>query len=853
MSLLGSVRDVIVGGKSYDDDDSNALSHILGSDKETKEDDDDIVPDEAKSPSTSWLTNENPYPRYHRTKELIDRWTAEGLSRYVSLPMICVLGDTSSGKSSVLSSLIGLELPSASTLTTKCPVLIQLKYSATAKATIHIQWHPPRPRIRKRNIENHVQTETMNRIEKEMERHLSPSSSSEDKWINSAGDPLPSPPPAWSPRILLEDLDTAIPKVIQEAQDLILEYRDTMVSPDTICVTMESPDCREELTLVDLPGLVQFQHTQEASLLSQVEQVVLEYVYNPRSILLPIVAAPTNVHNSKVLQWALEFDPQTTRTIPVLTKPDLIDPGSEPDVLELLQTSRQFQHGFYMVKNRGQASLDKGATIVDGLKEEQEYFQYTLPWNSVSKPCLGISHLRTKLASVLWQVMQDSLPDIVNELKLKCHAVQTKMDDMGAMYHTRSDQRKFYNGLSQDLVAHVRGELSGKGARNGSKTSPVKSPSSSDQTRGASQLHTACNEFYREIQSGSLATIKSLVEGASVLVSAHGAGEDVRGELVHIDTKGGFACVDFVDAKDHTTELLFDGTGYAAEQPDFEPDEVWSDGNRVFIGRAGAMFDRLRKLPLKNIRTDPSWLNDKIANFRTDDLACFVNVDMFQQIVADFVQEDFAPPCQKLVSTLEDILSTTMKNALDENLEKSRFPLLKSMVESICNKVSKRMLETAMGQVQEHLEVEEHHPYTQDEVLMQAMSQVRYSNLQADLELQLRVDQEGMVLDTNTIKSLMDKVFQKHSQQNWMAEQMEFILSCYGKVATQRVLDRTPQICWQACRTLPKALQEELGGVTDDILEACLWESPESRERYEELETKLKDLTKAMDVMDAVR
>ena len=94
-----------------------------------------------------------------------------------------------------------------------------------------------------------------------------------------------------------------------------------------------------------------------------------------------------------------------------------------------------------------------------------------------------------------------------------------------------------------------------------------------DSPRGAAQLHTACNDFYKEIQNGSLATIKSLVEGASVLVSAQGSGEDIPGELVHIDEQEDFACCDCVDPKDHTTDVLFDGIDYASEQPDFESDE----------------------------------------------------------------------------------------------------------------------------------------------------------------------------------------------------------------------------------------------------------------------------------------
>ena len=72
----------------------------------------------------------------------------------------------------------------------------------------------------------------------------------------------------------------------------------------------------------------------------------------------------------------------------------------------------------------------------------------------------------------------------------------------------------------------------------------------------------------------------------------------------------------------------------------------------------------MRKLPLHQIRTNPSWLHDKIQQFRTDDLACFVNVDMFQHIVAEFVQEDWAPPCRKMITTLEKILEDSLQAAM---------------------------------------------------------------------------------------------------------------------------------------------------------------------------------------------
>jgi fructose-1,6-bisphosphatase len=175
------------------------------------------------------------------------------------------------------------------------------------------------------------------------------------------------------------------------------------------------------------------------------------------------------------------------------------------------------------------------------------------------------------------------------------------------------------------------------------------------------------------------------------------------------------------------------------------------------------------------------------------------------------------------------------------------------MMEERCTKVCRSLLDSAGKDIKAHLEIEENHPYTQDEVLLQALSESRFHNLRRDLEIQLRLQQEGVVFDTQAIKTILDNVFNKHKRLHWMAEQMEMVLSSYGRVATQRVLDRTPQICWQTARSLPNALQEELGSVTDDILEKCLWESPESKQKYQEMVATLKDLQDAIDVVKAIQ
>ena len=55
---------------------------------------------------------------YERYRQFMDRLTESNVDDYIDLPMIAVMGDTSSGKSSLLSNISLVDLPSADCLTT---------------------------------------------------------------------------------------------------------------------------------------------------------------------------------------------------------------------------------------------------------------------------------------------------------------------------------------------------------------------------------------------------------------------------------------------------------------------------------------------------------------------------------------------------------------------------------------------------------------------------------------------------------------------------------------------------------------------------------------------------------------
>jgi ABC-type antimicrobial peptide transport system ATPase subunit len=94
-----------------------------------------------------------------RYRKFVDALYAEGFGDDIKLPQIAVMGDTSSGKSSLLSMLSGIEFPSSDKLTTRCPTRLHMKKDRSGSnafyAKVDIYWRgsykdkgkPFKPRI----------------------------------------------------------------------------------------------------------------------------------------------------------------------------------------------------------------------------------------------------------------------------------------------------------------------------------------------------------------------------------------------------------------------------------------------------------------------------------------------------------------------------------------------------------------------------------------------------------------------------------------------------------------------------------------------------------------------------------
>jgi len=262
----------------------------------------------------------------------------------------------------------------------------------------------------------------------------------------------------------------------------------------------------------------------------------------------------------------------------------------------------------------------------------------------------------------------------------------------------------------------------------------------------------------------------------------------------------------------------------------------------------------LKRIPLNRIRTDPSWLQEKIAENRTDDLACFLNVDMFKSIVSDFIDQDWKPHCVSLINQTSDIVLAAVSDSLQKSGDFERFPALHQLIKKQSTHAARALLLGAEKQMQSHLEIEKF-PYTQDNALFEKISSARHRGLKRELEVSLRLDNEGAVFDTAAMQSIIDGVFernQKKSVEEHMAEDMEIVLESYGTVATKRVIDRTPMICWEVFRSVVPSIQETLWNITDKQLEETMQDSKEFAKRYKEVTAELEQMNKALTIFQSL-
>ncbi|XP_075973025.1 dynamin related protein 1 isoform X2 [Anticarsia gemmatalis] len=301
----------------------------------------------------------------------------------IQLPQIVVLGTQSSGKSSVIESLVGRSfLPRGPGIVTRRPLILQLVYAP-----------------------------------KDSKEHRS----AEEGTINLE---------EWGKFLhtkdkIYSDFDQIRQEVERETDRMAGSNKG--ICPEPISLKIYSTRV-VNLTLVDLPGITKVPiGDQPEDIENQIRNLIIKHISNPNSIILAVTAANTDMATSEAIKMSKEVDPDGRRTLAVVTKLDLMDAGT--DAIDILcGRVIPVKLGIIGVVNRSQQDIIDKKSIGDALKDEATYLQRKYPTIATRN---GTPYLAKTLNRLLMHHIRDCLPELKVRVNVMISQFQSLLNSYG--------------------------------------------------------------------------------------------------------------------------------------------------------------------------------------------------------------------------------------------------------------------------------------------------------------------------------------------------------------------------------------------------------------------------------------
>jgi len=301
----------------------------------------------------------------------------------IQLPQIVIVGSQSSGKSSVIESLVGRSiLPRGTGIVTRRPLILQLVYT---------------PR------------------DDRVHRCAEKGTIDKDEWVEFL----------HTKDKIFTDWDEVRREIEKETDRMAGSNKG--ICPEAISLKFFS--CHVlSLTMVDLPGLTKVAvGDQPEDIEKQIRELILKYIQNPNSIILAVSPANADMATSESLKFAREIDPDGRRTLAVITKLDLMDAGT--DAIDILcGRVIPVKLGIIGVINRSQQDIIDKKEIRDAIKDESSFLQRKYPTLATRN---GTPYLAKTLNRLLMHHIRDCLPELKTRVNVMASQFQTLLNSYG--------------------------------------------------------------------------------------------------------------------------------------------------------------------------------------------------------------------------------------------------------------------------------------------------------------------------------------------------------------------------------------------------------------------------------------
>ncbi|XP_071349757.1 interferon-induced GTP-binding protein Mx-like [Trachinotus anak] len=340
--------------------------------------------------------------------DLIDSLRSLGVEKDLALPAIAVIGDQSSGKSSVLEALSGVALPRGSGIVTRCPLELKMKRMKEGE-----EWYG---KISYRDCEVKI------------------------------------------------DHSADVEKKIREAQDEMAGVG-VGISDDLISLEIASPDV-PDLTLIDLPGIARVAvKGQPENIGDQIKRLIQKFITKQETISLVVVPCNVDIATTEALKMAQEVDPDGERTLGILTKPDLVDKGTEETVVDIVHNEViHLKKGYMIVRCRGQKEITEKVSLTDAIEAETTFFKDHVHFQILyNEGYATVPKLAEKLTLELVHHIQRSLPQLEQQIEEKLKNTREELDKYGSGPPSDAIGRLGYlidrvTEFTQDVINLTKGE-----------------------------------------------------------------------------------------------------------------------------------------------------------------------------------------------------------------------------------------------------------------------------------------------------------------------------------------------------------------------------------------------------------
>lgn len=308
------------------------------------------------------------------------------MQQYIKLPRIAVLGTQSSGKSSVLEAIVGLDfLPRGDGVVTRRPLELRLVHIAEGD-----------------NVRPWAVFE-----EKKGEKFFD---------FNKV-------------RETIEELTETVCAGEKNIVDL------------PIVLNVYSPTC-PDLTLIDLPGITRVPVGKQPENIEEItKKMATKYCADPMTVILCVIQANSDIAVSDGLKMAKEIDREGSRTLGVLTKLDIMDEGTDAKKA-LMNEEVALKLGYVAVKNRSKKDLMDKLPMKQAIQKEKDFFGNHHIYKRLPPGYTGTNTLIQKVTKILFRMIREHLPGIIkaindhirkSEEELTLLGQPLPFDDMGKL------------------------------------------------------------------------------------------------------------------------------------------------------------------------------------------------------------------------------------------------------------------------------------------------------------------------------------------------------------------------------------------------------------------------------------